>query len=974
MTIRRLRTNKTSHDTNPAISSENRGDSTRSNTKRFAFRKSLIETLETRQLMAVGPRLIGVQPNNSDLIENGVIRTIAPTELTFRFDQIQVIDPASVSGIRVTRAGGDGTFGLPSVSTDFGSDGRVDIQLTSKNAGDLLTINASTANLGTGVGPQMTLSGSTVSIVLNSASGSLITAANLVNAINNSPVLSARLSAKINGGLASAALGGAEANRYRSVVMRTSNDTVVQPGAVIIGDRPNENEVTLRFAENLPDDVYRLEVFGFDDAGRGITGLRNVDGNLFQPTLSGTRQDTIEFRLDLGSKVTGVVPQPVVRNATGELVQLQDTIVVYFDDDKLFVENDANGNPTLASVENPQFYQLYYTADTVRNTDDDVFFPVSVRYNASANTATLRFNDDLDRLAGPFADASAFRLRIGTRESRAIEPVVSESAASAIIDMNTNGAAKVRFTARAIGAAGNGLTVNFVNSNIPGGGVPTVTVNGTTVTVDLVSSATTVNDVISALETSAAAPLIRTTLEPGSNGNIAVGALPINYRAVLVGLGDTFDTSMSLGTIGSAAVPQTSLILKSELRAGTYSLDLIGGRDDISQRVVPEVFENHINPDFTADNFPGIRTLYYNFQEIYGSVLSQPVSNSISEKQKERVREALHLWSRQLGVQFIETANTGITFALGDTRAVTLPAGFRQAGNPNFQVRIDPSFNQSLVVFSASNSWQNEYGESLTRSAAASIGFVLGLSNAGDLEPDTLLSMDGGFLNFPTTADRNFEPVFPGNQDVIHGQYLHRPEGSDIDFYKFDIDFGRNGENRTGVFVAETFAERSDRGSLLDTRIALYKQVQATAKSNLGAGQDVQLLFTAVNPGKLGNNLQIFVTRSPRGDNEAPLVQVFPNAIVIDINSTVGSETTLDEFIAALDNDTAARALVKVTKVSGAGSTALGGLNITYSPITLNGGRVDLIAQNDDYFSNDSLLRINLDSGVYYVGVSASGN
>ena len=973
MTIRRLRTNKTSHDTNPANSSENRGDSTRSNPKRFAFRKSLIETLETRQLMAVGPRLIGVQPNNSDLIENGVIRTIAPTELTFRFDQIQVIDPASVSGIRVTRAGGDGSFGLPSVSTDFGSDGRVDIQLTSRNAGDLLTINMSTANLGTGVAPQMTLNGSTVSIVLNSASGSLITAGNLVNAINNSPVLSARLSAKINGGLASAALGGAEANRYGSVVMRTSNDTVVQPGAVIIGDRPNENEVTLRFAENLPDDVYRLEVFGFDDAGRGITGLRNADGDLFQPSVSGTRQDTIEFRLDLGSKVTGVVPQPVVRNAAGDLVQLQDTIVVYFDDDKLFVENDANGNPTTASVENPEFYQLFYTANTVRNTDDDVFFPVSVRYNASANTATLRFNDDLDRLAGPFADASAFRLRIGTRESRAIEPIVNEAAASAIIDMNTNGAAKVRFTARAIGTAGNGLTVNFVNSNNPAGGAPTVTVNGTTVTVDLVSATTTVNDVISALETSAAAPLIRTTLEPGSNGDIVVGALPVNYRAILVGLGDTFDTSMSLGTIGSAAVPQTSLILKSELRAGTYQLDLGGGRDDISQRVVPEVFENHINPDFNADSFPGIRTLYYNFQEIYGTVLSQPVSNSISEKQKERVREALHLWSRQLGVQFIETNGAGITFALGDTRAVA-QAGFRQAGNQNFQVRIDPAFNQSLVVFSASNSWQNEYGESLTRSAAASIGFVLGLSNAGDLEPDTLLSMDAGFLNFPTTADRNFEPVFPGNQDVIHGQYLHRPEGSDIDFYKFDIDFGPNGENRTGVFVAETFAERSDRGSLLDTRVALYKQVQATATSNLGAGQDIQVLFTAVNPGKLGNNLQIFVTRSPRGDNEAPLVQVFPNAIVIDINSTVGSETTLDEFITALDNDTAARSLVKVTKVSGAGATVLGGLNITYSPITLNGGRVDLIAQNDDYFSNDSLLRMNLDSGVYYVGVSASGN
>ncbi len=94
------------------------------------------------------------------------------------------------------------------------------------------------------------------------------------------------------------------------------------------------------------------------------------------------------------------------------------------------------------------------------------------------------------------------------------------------------------------------------------------------------------------------------------------------------------------------------------------------------------------------------------------------------------------------------------------------------------------------------------------------------LSYAGDLEPDTLLSMDAGFLNFRRLLIETLRPIFPGNQDVIHGQYLHRPEGSDIDFYKFDIDFGPNGENRTGVFVAETFAERSDRGSLLDTRIA----------------------------------------------------------------------------------------------------------------------------------------------------------
>ncbi len=34
------------------------------------------------------------------------------------------------------------------------------------------------------------------------------------------------------------------------------------PGAIQVGAAPNENEVTYRFSEDLPDDLYRIEVFG----------------------------------------------------------------------------------------------------------------------------------------------------------------------------------------------------------------------------------------------------------------------------------------------------------------------------------------------------------------------------------------------------------------------------------------------------------------------------------------------------------------------------------------------------------------------------------------------------------------------------------------------------------------------------------------------------------------------------------------
>ncbi len=93
------------------------------------------------------------------------------------------------------------------------------------------------------------------------------------------------------------------------------------------------------------------------------------------------------------------MPQPVIRTATG-LQQQRDTIVVYFDSDKLLVENDAFGAPTARSAENPRFNQLILTRDSVRNTDDAYFLPSSVKYNATTNTAALKFANDINALAG----------------------------------------------------------------------------------------------------------------------------------------------------------------------------------------------------------------------------------------------------------------------------------------------------------------------------------------------------------------------------------------------------------------------------------------------------------------------------------------------------------------------------------------------------------------------------------------------
>jgi len=196
--------------------------------------------VEADATTSTGPILIGVQPNNSELIENGSVRTVSPRELTFRFDDAQIIDPATVSGIRVTRAGSDGSFGLPSVSSDFGTTGKVDIQLTSRNATDSLRIDVARADLGIGAPPQLSLTGNTISIVLNSRVGSTITAQQLVDLINSpsSPV-APKLSAKINGGFASTVLGTVDPAGYSPILLARSNDVIIVPGAVISEASPD---------------------------------------------------------------------------------------------------------------------------------------------------------------------------------------------------------------------------------------------------------------------------------------------------------------------------------------------------------------------------------------------------------------------------------------------------------------------------------------------------------------------------------------------------------------------------------------------------------------------------------------------------------------------------------------------------------------------------------------------------------------
>jgi hypothetical protein len=81
-------------------------------------------------------------------------------------------------------------------------------------------------------------------------------------------------------------------------------DVTISPGAIVVDDAPNENQVVIRFANSLPDDTYQITI-------SGLTTLPDATGAIEQ--FNSGSSTTIPFRLSLGPNVVSVVPQPISR-------------------------------------------------------------------------------------------------------------------------------------------------------------------------------------------------------------------------------------------------------------------------------------------------------------------------------------------------------------------------------------------------------------------------------------------------------------------------------------------------------------------------------------------------------------------------------------------------------------------------------------------------------------------------------------
>ncbi len=347
------------------------------------------------------------------------------------------------------------------------------------------------------------------------------------------------------------------------------------------------------------------------------------------------------------------------------------------------------------------------------------------------------------------------------------------------------------------------------------------------------------------------------------------GAITTTRINTVTDAGSSFAEATPLADMGSLA---ESRIISATIQSDPsefYYLEYPGALDEPGERDLPDAFaytwwsnlqedpeDHYVGGQDNPDSDPLITTIYYNFADVIGfNVSGLPLYNLITDAQMDRAREVFELYGHYLGVQFVETASTtvpgyyDIQVARGDIKALgntSAPGGHPAVWNVSGQ--------QGLALMDAAENWgTSEFGGDFMAITMQTIGLCLGLGYTFDLPAGSVM----GSLHYADSTEA--EPVYPGNYDIIHGQYLYRPDDVDIDLYEFEVQ-------EAGMFSAEILAERMGDSSLLDSVVTLYKVSQE------------------------------------------------------------------------------------------------------------NPGEYEIVARNDDYFSNDSFLELHLDPGTYYIGVSASGN
>ncbi|MCL2119460.1 MAG: hypothetical protein FWH27_13640, partial [Planctomycetaceae bacterium] len=237
--------------------------------------------------------------------------------------------------------------------------------------------------------------------------------------------------------------------------------------------------------------------------------------------------------------------------------------------------------------------------------------------------------------------------------------------------------------------------------------------------------------------------------------------------------GDAFHTSFDLksyfNTTSTLTAPQ-SLVIHGQIAPKYDPIDYPGAGDETGSRNLPIWFDNltvesHYNDSPFGDAIDGLKDtangpaiIYYNFRTILGrDATGKLYNNEITEAQKNLARQIFQIYSRYLGVQFIEDTNTvdpkGITIATGDLAVLNRVAGAENYLNNYTQFSSEPFYTSapggilglggygSFAIMDMSENWGVEdiYGGAWFTVAMHNIGHALGFGHAADLPAGTVM-------------------------------------------------------------------------------------------------------------------------------------------------------------------------------------------------------------------------------------------
>ncbi|MFN7841606.1 MAG: dockerin type I domain-containing protein [Pirellula sp.] len=815
-----------------SFSSENARNGRSKKRKQSLVRHSLLETLEARQLMTVGPQLVGVQPNEGALIslntgENGVsVLNSSPREFVLRFDDTSGLDPTTLSeGIRVKRAGPDGILESAYVSTDLGTNGLVVLDFSSPlpgQQGNGVEIVFSSTSRTTGVPgkpiswPVLSVDGNRINVQVNTRVGSQTTAADLIQAMTEDQSVVSKVMVKRLRGIESTviattvpvgqvySLRGADSARVSSNLGSSNNSLQVE------------------FLSTLPSAAgngTRIEVVSRDFGGAGLP-IVTVTG-----AITGPRTIRVEVNSNIRFSTT-----------VGEFIN---AINNSFEASGLVNARLVSGSLVTRMGANPTTYSPL----TLISGDDVPITPNFIGFGDTNREVVIRFAESLPDDAyvidilgsGPFAVRSTAGLPFNGGVSRSVRfdldlgPTIQSIVPQPIVRSGTT----LTQLRNVVHVYFNDDTLAATEATRPQYYQLVYTANSLTSRDDIVFQPSTVN--YDAVLNRATLTFNRNLDElADSNGNI----LPVttlrlrignNQPAVNTGVtqtpvatepGSRFDTAFNLGGAWTVGGGSRAIVVESNIQNTTpFPLDFPGANDESGVR--SNRYQQHVN---RVDQ-NGIEIINYNFATALGTANNSVQLNAITEPQKDLVRQIFSLYEKYFGVRFLESDNLGITVAVGDMLAINpltalTPVEPNRVGGRSFaagSLLANASVSAVVIDIQDFNSaTDNEFGSELFRSFMRGIGVLLGWGTADEMPQPTV-------QNNASITDPNVERIFPGNYDIVHGQFLYRPEGKDIDLYRFDIPASG------GSVDIEVSAERLGNSSQLDASLRLFRNEGTTA-------------------------------------------------------------------------------------------------------------------------------------------------